>query len=410
MAVLRLHQEPHPFLPRTGNGPPAVQEAVGPQRGRPARVPAGDLRRPHLPAGRQRGTDRRGQAHRPHDVDPPSRRAVGLESRGHLQHRLRHAPRRRPLGRPGAGGGGQLHRRRHPLVATVAERQRVLTAAGPGTGVLRFPERDRLRPRRPQRSRRLDLPCGRLGEGESQPLRRGPVLRRLLRPGPGDLRADRPPAVAQRIRRCPVGQRDLLLHRRGRVRARVPGQHRRSHVRLRRPHGEARLGRPDGRLRVRVPGRHGRPRARPDGLLRLLRRQLLRAQRPHRADRVALRRGRQDLRLGHHHRPHRLPRRPRPAPHLRARDLNRPQDLRNGHRRLRPGRQRRPRRVPDRLLGPVRAGTPGGCRGRRPEAELDRAPRRARTDSPRPYRPARLRAPASARSSPSRPRSPARRA
>ena len=85
LAVLRLHPEPHPLLPRTGNRPPAVQEAVGPQRRRPARVPAGHLRRPHLPAGRQRRTDRRRQPHRPHAVDPPARRAV--------RHRVPRSPR-----------------------------------------------------------------------------------------------------------------------------------------------------------------------------------------------------------------------------------------------------------------------------------------------------------------------------
>ncbi len=61
-------------------------------------------------------------------------------------------------------------------------------------------------------------------------------------------------------------------------------------------------------------------------------------QRPLRARQLALQRPRAHLRLGDHHRAHRLLRRPRPAPHLRPRHLHRPRAVRKAHRRLRPGR------------------------------------------------------------------------
>ena len=90
---------------------------------------------------------------------------------------------------------------------------------------------------------------------------RGALLRRLLRPRPGDQRADRPAVVARQLRRRAVRQRHLLLHRRRHLRPRLPRQHRRAHLRLRRLQRQARLGLPDGRLRLRLARRHRRPRA-----------------------------------------------------------------------------------------------------------------------------------------------------
>ena len=65
------------------------------------------------------------------------------------------------------------------------------------------------------------------------------------------------------------------------------------------------------------------PGPRPDDLPRLLRRHLLRAERPLGPHRLEVRRARQDLRLGDDRRAHRLLRRPRHAPHLRPRHLHR---------------------------------------------------------------------------------------
>ncbi len=70
----------------------------------------------------------------------------------------------------------------------------------------------------------------------------------------------------------------------------------------------------------------------PTDLPRLLQRHLLRAERPLGPDRVAVRRARAHLRLGDDHRAHRLLRRPRRAPHLRPGHLHRPGAVRDGHR------------------------------------------------------------------------------
>ncbi len=138
---------------------------------------------------------------------------------------------------------------------------------------------------------------------------------------------------------------------------------------------QARLGRADGRLRVRLAGGHQRSRPRPDDLPGLLRRHLLCAQRPLGPDRLDVRRARQDLRLGDDHRTHRVLRRPRHAPHLRARHLHRPGDVRAAHGLVRSRDQRR--------QGPVHHGLEACTRSRRADATprtpgpLD-APRRRR--------------------------------
>ena len=124
----------------------------------------------------------------------------------------------------------------------------------------------------------------------------------------------------------------------------------------------------------------------------LLRRHLLCHQRPHRARQLELPRGRAHLGLGHDHRPHRLLRRPRRHAHVRPRHLHRPRVLRNEHRRLRPGDQRQRTRLPDRLHLAVRARAevarpldpPRRARGlavARASSSLPR-PQRARTQEP----------------------------
>ena len=56
LAELRLHEGPLALLPRPRKRAPAVPPALGAQRPRTARVPAGDLRGPALPARRQRAS------------------------------------------------------------------------------------------------------------------------------------------------------------------------------------------------------------------------------------------------------------------------------------------------------------------------------------------------------------------
>ncbi len=239
----------------------------------------------------------------------------------------------------------RLHARRHRRTPSTPPCSRPATAQAPGASSRSTP-----RPARSRWSRDLPSPS------ESSPLRR-PRPRLLRLPERHRLRAERaqrqrrsgpttPPARSRRARRSPTACSTS---------ATTPGTCRRS------PSGPAagsgaaapkarcsaaapstrpppsiygrvflgntdgrvyaydastgtpRLGRADRRLRLRLARRHERPRPRPDDLRRLLRRHLLRAQRPLRAHQLEVQRARADLRLGHDRRPHRLLRRPRPA-------------------------------------------------------------------------------------------------
>ena len=215
----------------------------------------------------------------------------------------------------------------------------------------------RVRAERPQRQRRLDLPRGGRGQGQPHPRRRRALLRRLLRPRAGDLRADRHGG-------CGISGSEGALLGSGTfystaavdLRARIPRQHRRAHLRLRRVHRAARLGRADRRLRLRLARRHQRPRPRPDHLHRLLQRHLLRAERPLRArspgsfnahgrisgSATIVGRIVYFADLGH--------RRTYGLGISTGRVV-----VRDGHRLLRPGDQRRAGHLPDRLHRPVRA-------------------------------------------------------
>ena len=73
------------------------------------------------------------------------------------------------------------------------------------------------------------------------------------------------------------------------------------------------------------------PRPRPDHLRGLLRRHVLRAERPLGPDRLEVRRGRAHLRLGDDRRADGLLRRPRRPPHLRTRHLHRPSPVQAEH-------------------------------------------------------------------------------
>ena len=306
---------------------------MGAERPHAARVPTRPLRRPHLPAGRRRRAQRHQHPHRTHVLEPSAGDALGILARRGGKHCLRHRA-HPPRQRQREGGGTQLHQRRHPLVTQPVKPQRVLTAAGPRHAVLWLPERDRLCAQRAHWRRAVDIPRPRRRQGQPIAVRRSALLRRLFGPPAGDLRADRPAPVDQRLGRRPARQRYLLLDRRRRLRPRLPGQHRRARLRLRRLHGEARLGRADRCLRIRLAGHHQRTRPRTQHLSRLLQRHLLCAQRPLRSDRVEVQRARAHLRLGHNHRAHRLLRRPRPAQHIWPRHLHRPRQLREEHRRL----------------------------------------------------------------------------
>ena len=145
----------------------------------------------------------------------------------------------------------------------------------------------------------LDLPRRRLGQG--QPDARpaacstSATIRATSRRSPSAPGGGSGAAAPGRAAR----QRHLLLDRRRRLRARLPRQHRRAHVCLRRVHRQARLGRADRRLRLLLARGHQRARPRTDHLLRLLQRHLLRRQRPLRSDQLAVQRARAHLRLGH---------------------------------------------------------------------------------------------------------------
>ena len=268
---------------------------------RPARVPAGDLRRTHLPARRQRGTARRSTSTPAARLGATGSATLSASTPAVTSNtRLRDRARQRPLEAPGRIVALNSADRRDPLVADAAERRasprrcsthgRVFFGSQNGTVYALNAQ---------QRSRDLDLPRRRRGQGEPDPLRRRALLRRLLR---ATCRRS-PSSTGHRLwisgsEGALLGSGTFYSTAAVDLRARLPRQHRRAHLRLRRPHRHARLGRADRRLRVRLPRRHDAPGHRPDGLPRLLRRHLLRAQRAHRADQLELRRGREDLRLG----------------------------------------------------------------------------------------------------------------
>ena len=147
-----------------------------------------------------------------------------------------------------------------PLVARPAEPERVLAAARPRP--LFFGSQSGLvyALERPQRERPLDLPGRRRGQGQPDALERRALLRRLLRARPGDLRADRAARCGSAAPKAALlGSGTFYSTAGGRLRPRLPRQHRRAHLRLRRRHRQARLGRADRRLRLLLARRHRTP-------------------------------------------------------------------------------------------------------------------------------------------------------
>ncbi len=129
------------------------------------------------------------QAHRARALVAPARAALRLHPGRHRQHRLRHDPLQRAPAQARPHRRAEQRHRRDPLVSLAAQPQRVLAAARPRAPVLRLAERHRVRAQRSQRRRHLDLPRRRRGQGQPHPVRRRPLLRRLLRAPAGDLRA-----------------------------------------------------------------------------------------------------------------------------------------------------------------------------------------------------------------------------
>ena len=96
VAAVRLHQEPRPLLPGSRQPAPAVQESVGRGRQLATRVSPGALRRPDLPAHRQRGAHRDRQVGRPGPLEPRPRRPLRLLTCGGGQHGVYDGARPRP--------------------------------------------------------------------------------------------------------------------------------------------------------------------------------------------------------------------------------------------------------------------------------------------------------------------------
>ena len=206
---------------------------------------------------------------------------------------------------------------------TLSSRSRVLSAGAQRPRVLRLRGRHAVRARRQVGQAGLDLPRRRRDQGQPDAVRRRPpVLRRLRR-----LRARRAGArrgedlEQERVRRA--ARRQLLRHRGGRLRARLHRRHRRPRLLALRQGRAHRLGAPDRPLRLLLRGRQERAGPRADGLLRLLRRHVLRARRPLGQGPLDPPLGRQDLRLADDRRRRRLLRRPRQGGDRRAEDRQR---------------------------------------------------------------------------------------
>ena len=133
-------------------------------------------------------------------------------------------------------------------------------------------------------ARPVEVPRRRRRQGRPRARRRQALLRHLRRPGVRDLPEDGQAGLAHRHERRPFRplSREFLRHGSGRVRACLHRQHRRQHVLVLGRVGQARLASRNRVVRVRVGG--GGPGAeRPaDGLLRQLRRHVLRARRAQR--------------------------------------------------------------------------------------------------------------------------------
>ena len=227
--------------------------------------------------------------------------------------------------KPGRSRRAQLRQRADPLVPRAAQPERVLAAARPtaaSSSAPRTAPSTRSTPATATSSGPTTRPA------RSRPARRssGGILYFGDYSGHVQAISERTGRrhLGQRLRRRAARQRHLLLDRRRLLRPRLPRQHRRAHLRLRRVHRQPRLGRADRRLRLRLARRHQRARPRPDHLPRLLQRHLLRPQRPLRHVSWRFNAGRAHLRLGDDRRARRLLRRPRQPPHLRPRHLHRP--------------------------------------------------------------------------------------
>ena len=282
VADLRLRRRPHARLQRRARLPaPALQARLDlPQRGAD-RVPARDRGRVALPARRRR-----------HAARDRRRRAGAIRWRQQVGRLAAASPavgdgRVYAVALRGIASETRPHRRlwrpRRPpgVVEGAAEPCRVLPAAAQRPRLLRHRGRHRLCARREDRPHDLDVPRRRRGQGRARARERNAVLRRLRRQSPRRAARATAAGVVGRHERDALRLRlgTLLLDRRGRVRARLHRQHRQPRLLVRRQQRQARVGDRNGRLRLRLArGRHT-SRARPDGLHRLLRRQLLRVRR-----------------------------------------------------------------------------------------------------------------------------------
>ncbi len=252
------------FFPAPATRASALPPAVGAQRRLAARVPARDLRRSHLPARRRRRAQRDQQAHRPHLLDrassarsrpppPPStptpsmppcspaatakRPAASWRSTTPTARRAGRATCPAPASPPRcstATGSSSAPRAGSSTRSTLA----TATSCGPTT------------PPAPSR------PAPRSSDGVA-------LLRRLLRPRAGHLRADRPAPVDQRLRRRAARQRHLLLDRAPSSTGACSSATPTGASTPMTPSRQARLGRADRRLRLRLAGRHQRARLGP---------------------------------------------------------------------------------------------------------------------------------------------------
>ena len=257
---VRLHARPHALLPARRARAPAVPDALGGARQRPARVRAGRRRQLALPAEEQRRALRDQAPHRrrllEEEARPPRRvvaRVLRTASSSARSSRATRAP---------SKGRVVAFNVEYPRVRwsrTLPSRTETSPIVVGGTRLRRQRERDRLRVRRRRRHAALDLQRAaapsRAGSPTTPASSTSATTAATCRRS--DARSGRKVwSVERRRRRVRPRRRAVLRDAVGRVRPRLPRQHERQHVLVRhRATAQLAWRKRDRQLRLLVGGR-----------------------------------------------------------------------------------------------------------------------------------------------------------